>query len=86
MGLCHIDMEGVTDMTLEEKLSLLAETIETDLKNLTLSCSLDSLDEWDSLALISLIGMFSKSFGRNIPVETLKEFKTFQDIVDEMHE
>ncbi|HCA41338.1 MAG TPA: hypothetical protein DEP01_07580 [Aminobacterium sp.] len=73
-------------MTLEQKIALLAETIETDSKNLILARSLDSLDEWDSLALISLIGMFSKSFGRNIPVETLKEFKTVQDIVNEMHE
>lgn len=73
-------------MTLEQKIALLAETIETDSKNLISTRSLDSLDEWDSLALISLIGMFSKSFGRNISVEKLKEFKIVQDIIDEMHE
>ena len=73
-------------MTLEQKLQLLASALDTDVKELRLDRSLETLDEWDSLAHISLIGMFSKSFGRNISVDILKKFKAVEDIVNEMHE
>jgi acyl carrier protein len=73
-------------MTLEQKLQLLATTLESEPQNLRLDLPLDSLEEWDSLARISLIGMFSKSFGRKIPADVLKSFVRVQDIVDEMHE
>ncbi|MGI6790323.1 acyl carrier protein [Aminivibrio sp.] len=73
-------------MTLEQKLQLLATTLESEPQNLRLDLPLDSLEEWDSLARISLIGMFSKSFGRKISADVLKSFVKVQDIVDEMHE
>lgn len=79
-------MEGAIKMSLEQKIELLAATMEIDASSLRLDLPLDSLDEWDSLARISLIGMVSKSFGRNLSVDALKSFKTVQDIVNEMHE
>ena len=46
-------------MTLEEKLSLLAETIEAESNELSSDTILETLEVWDSLAKLSVLAMFS---------------------------
>ena len=63
-------------MTQEEKLILIAETLDTEPNNLKPDVELKSLDEWDSMGVISTIAMLDRKFG--------KELKTVQDILNLM--
>ena len=69
-------------MTQEEKIAMIAETIEAD--NLTQETVLSSLDIWDSLARLSIVVMFDKRFNKKITVEQFAGFTTVKDIMDEM--
>ncbi|MDR3255879.1 MAG: phosphopantetheine-binding protein [Synergistaceae bacterium] len=69
-------------MTLEEKISLIEETIEAD--KLNADMELKDVDVWDSLGRLSIIIMFDQKFNKNLNAETLAAFKTVRDIADEM--
>lgn len=71
-------------MTEQEKLILLSEILEIELSKMTPTALLETFEEWDSLALISLIGMFSKHFAKKMSAQKLKEFKIVNDILLEM--
>lgn len=67
-------------MGTEEKLELIAEAIEAD--GLEPGTELESLEEWDSMAKLSLIVMCDDEFGRKLTADGIKGFKTVQDILD----
>ena len=69
-------------MTQEEKIAMIAETIEAE--NLTQDTELSGLDIWDSLARLSIVIMFDKRFNKNITAEQFVNFKTVKDIMAEM--
>ena len=71
-------------MTEQENFILLSETLEIELSKLVPTALLETFEEWDSLALISLIGMFSKHFDKKMSAQKLKEFRTVNDIIFEM--
>lgn len=71
-------------MTLKEKLNELEELLDIEKDTLSEEAELEQLDEWDSLAVISLIAMFDESFGEVITPAQIKEFKTIKDITDKM--
>jgi acyl carrier protein len=71
-------------MTKEEKIALIAKTIEADsIKPETL---LNSIDTWDSLSRLSILIMFNNRFNKTIDAEKFATFRTVQDILDEMAE
>lgn len=43
---------------------------------------LESLEDWDSLALITMISVFKKEFGFTPNLEILKTCKTFSDVLN----
>lgn len=71
-------------MEIKEKLNKLEEMLEIDENTLTLETELNSLDEWDSIAIISAIVMFDEEFGKTVKGAELKACKTVADVVNLM--
>lgn len=68
-------------MDLKEKLNLLEDMLELELGTLDVTTDLSSLDEWDSVAAISLIALIDEHFDKRITGVMIKKFKTVQDII-----
>ncbi len=72
-------------MTDREKLALLEDMMELDEGELTLDRALDDIDEYDSMAKLSLIVLMEDEFGIKLTGDTIKGFKTVGDIVAMMN-
>jgi len=68
-------------MTQAEFLAALEEMLELDAGSLTPDASLDSLDAWDSLAVISFIALVDEHFDRVVAGEDLAKAKTVGDLL-----
>ncbi|MCI9655122.1 MAG: acyl carrier protein [Lawsonibacter sp.] len=68
-------------MELTKKIALLEETLDTEEGVLTPETSLDTVEEWDSIAMLSLIAMLDEEFDKTITGKELKELKTVADIL-----
>lgn len=68
-------------MELTKKIALLEETLDTEEGVLTTETSLDTVEEWDSIAMLSLIAMLDEEFDKTITGKELKELKTVADIL-----
>ena len=68
-------------MTNEKKIELLEDMLELDSGTLTPETVLDSLEEWDSIALISFIAIVDDEFDKVIKGSVLKEQKTVADLM-----
>ena len=71
-------------MTNAEKITLLEEAWELDEGALNEETVLEELDEFDSMGKLSLIVLCDDEFGKKLPGETIKSFKTVKDILDFM--
>lgn len=71
-------------MTIEEKVTLIAETLDTDQDNIKPDAELKSIEEWDSMGVISTIAMLDRKFGKILSAEQIEELKTVRDILDLM--
>ncbi len=71
-------------MTVKEKLNLLEELLIVEKNTLDENAELSSINEWDSMAVISTIAMFDSIFGRELKTDEIKNFKTVKDILDRM--
>ncbi len=72
-------------MTDREKLALLEDMMELDEGDLTLDRALDDIDEYDSMAKLSLIVLMEDEFGIKLTGDTIKGFETVGDIVAMMN-
>ena len=68
-------------MTNAEKIALLEETLDLEDGSLTEDTLLEDVDEYDSMAKLSLIVMFDEEFGRKVDGATVKAFSTVADIL-----
>lgn len=68
-------------MTEREKLALLEDMLELDEGDLTLDRELSDLDEYDSMAKLSLIVLMEDEFGVKLTGDVIKGFETVGDIV-----
>jgi len=66
---------------MKEKIALIEEALDTEEGILTLNTQLDLLEEWDSIAMLSLIAMLDERFGKTIGGKELKAVKTVKDIL-----
>ncbi len=66
-------------MTKERIIEDLVEIMETD-DELRLDTELDSIEEWDSLAKLSLMAYAKKEFDYNLTASQIREFVTVDDI------
>jgi len=73
-------------MTNQEKIALLEETLEIDEGTLTEDMLLEDVDEYDSMAKLSLIVMMDDEFGVKLTGDMIKGFQTVGDILAVMEE
>ena len=71
-------------MTNQEKIALLEETLEIDEGTLTEDTLLEDVDEYDSMAKLSLIVMMDDEFGVKLTGDMIKGFQTVGDILTVM--
>ena len=68
-------------MTNEEKIGLLEDMLELDGGSLQPEMELTSIDEYDSMAKLSLIVLFDEECGKKLTGEQIRTFKTVGDIL-----
>lgn len=68
-------------MTNQEKIALLEETWELDEGTLATDTLLADIDEYDSMAKLSLIVLMDDDFGVKLTGDTIKGFETVSDIL-----
>lgn len=68
-------------MTEREKLALLEDMLELDEGDLSVDKALDDIDEYDSMAKLSLIVLMEDEFGVKLTGDVIKGFETVGDIV-----
>ena len=71
-------------MTNEEKIALLEDMLELDGGSLQPEMELTSIDEYDSMAKLSLIVLFDEECGKKLTGEQIRTFKTIGDILAAM--
>lgn len=71
-------------MTNEEKIALLEDMLEMDNGSLKPETVLANIDEYDSMAKLSLIVLMDEECDKKLTGEQIREFKTVQDILDFM--
>lgn len=71
-------------MTNKEKMLLLAEMLELSEEDFTADTMLDELEEWDSMARLSLIVLMEDEFNKKVTRSEVMNYKTIQDIMDRM--
>ena len=68
-------------MTEREKLALLEDMLELDEGDLTVGTILDDIDEYDSMAKLSLIVLMEDEFDVKLTADIIRGFETVGDIV-----
>ena len=68
-------------MTDREKLALLEDMMELEEGDLTVDKALEDIEEYDSMAKLSLIVLMEDEFGVKLTGDVIKGFKTIGDIV-----
>ncbi len=68
-------------MNEQEKIALLEETLEVDEGTLTPETELAELDEYTSMAKLSLMAMLDDEFGVSVTGAMIKGFVTVADIL-----
>ena len=71
-------------MKQEEKIAMLEDMLELDGGTLKPETVLADIDEYDSMAKLSLIVLMDDEFGKKLTGEQIRVFKTVQDILDFM--
>lgn len=71
-------------MEAKQKLALLEEMMDLDAGALTPQTVLADLDEWDSVAILSLIVLIDEQFHKVITGTYIKEFVTVADVMNIM--
>ena len=71
-------------MEAQKKLELLEDLLEVEKGSLKPEKALDDIEEWDSIAKLSLIVMVDDECCKTLTNDDFKTFKTIQDIMDYM--
>lgn len=71
-------------MDKKEKLELLEEVLDVDCDSIDETTVLADLEEWDSVAILSLIIMFEEKFDKKVSAQDAKAYNTVNDILEMM--
>ena len=71
-------------MSEKEKLAKLEEMLELEEGELRPEMELEDVDNYESMAKLSLIVLMDDDFGKKLTGDDIKGFKTVQDILDFM--
>ena len=67
-------------MNVNKFISELKEILEVD-EEITIDTSLENMDEYDSLAIMSLVAFIDENFDMTVSGESLGEIKTVSDLI-----
>ena len=68
-------------MELKEKLALIEEVLDVEEGSLTPETLLADVDEWDSIAALSLIVMLDEQFEKTVSGAQIKALESINDIL-----
>ena len=71
-------------MEISKKIALLEEMMELDEGTLSEETKLGDIEEYDSMAKLSLIVLMNDEFGKKLNSNQIKGFQTVKDILDYM--
>ena len=71
-------------MNLQEKLALIEEVLDVEKGSLTPETLLAEVDEWDSIAALSLVVMLDEKFEKTVSGVQIKALASVNDILDYM--
>ena len=71
-------------MSTQEKLSMLEEMLELEEGSLKEDTKLSEIEEYDSMAKLSLIVLFDEECGKKLTGEEIRTFITVSDILNAM--
>lgn len=66
-------------MNQNEFLEKFIDVLQTD-EDIDFDTKLETLEEWDSLSMISTVAFLDKEFSTKITIEDVKNFKTVGDV------
>jgi len=69
-------------MTQEEFITELEDILSLEEGELTINSNLKELEDWDSLAIISVIALVDKKIGKKVNVLALKECISVTDLIN----
>lgn len=69
-------------MTQEEFITELEDILSLEEGELTVNSNLKELEDWDSLAIISVIALVDKKIGKKVNVLALKECISVTDLIN----
>ena len=69
-------------MDIKEFIEKFAEAIDIEASDLTADTEFRTLDEWDSVAYISVIAMMDEEYDIQIEMAQFKQLKTLGDIAE----
>lgn len=69
-------------MTVQEKIRLLEEMMELEQGTLEENTELADLDQWDSMAKLSLMALVDEKFDKRLTGEQIRSFRTVRDILE----
>jgi len=72
-------------MNLQEKLALIEEVLDVETGSLTPETLLAEVDEWDSIAALSLIVMLDEKFEKTVSGVQIKALASVNDILAYMN-
>ena len=72
-------------MNLQEKLALIEEVLDVETGSLTPETLLAEVDEWDSIAALSLIVMLDEKFEKTVSGAQIKAMASISDILAYMN-
>jgi acyl carrier protein len=68
-------------MTKQDLITEIQDILQVDEGNLNEATTLASLEDWDSLAFISIIALFDKKLSKKVPLDELKQCQSVGDII-----
>ncbi|MCI9038162.1 MAG: acyl carrier protein [Oscillospiraceae bacterium] len=71
-------------METTKKLAMIEEIMDLDEGTLTPATVLEDLEEWDSMAKLSVMVMMDDEFGKVLTGDAVRALKTVQDILNFM--
>lgn len=69
-------------MTKDELIEQLEDILMLDEGELEVEKSLEEYEDWDSMSYLSLIALFDSRLNKKLNIETIKGFKTANDIIE----
>lgn len=73
-------------MTEKEKIEAISEILEMEIDDIKRDVVLDSLDTWDSVAVLSVIAVMNDRFNRYPLADEIVKYETIGDLMDAMTE